>query len=184
KIARKLYPQRIERDDLVQIVLTNFVNKPPIWKPSSGAARTTFIYRCVYCDLVNAIDLTRRKDRKFRQAPVPEVTQDKAGNSHVEDGLQSGEKPSDYIAPKPTEAEILRHIEGEKNRRLCSAYIKHKGNATKTAKEVGVSDKTVLRKLARLAPKLLRAGYEPPPKLKEEHGFYIRARGPGRSRGS
>jgi DNA-directed RNA polymerase specialized sigma24 family protein len=184
EIAANWFPKRIERDDLIQSVLTKLVNKPPVWIPAKGASRETFIYRCVWCELHRLFQKMHKEGKKFQQGPKPKLAYDEDGNGRVEDPLNSGESPSVYIAAKPTEAEILEHIEGEENRRLCLAYIRHDGNATKTAKEVGLSDKTVLRRLARLGPKLLDAGYVPPPKLKEEHGLYIRARGPGKSRGS
>lgn len=184
KIAAKYFPRRIQRDDLVQKVLAILVNKPPIWRPAKGASRETFIYQCVSCDLINLINPTRKEERVFRQAPEAEVVRDKAGQSHVEDVLQSGKTASDFVAPKVTEDEILEHIVGEENQRLCRAYMKFNGNATKTAKEIGVSDKTVRRKLERLLPSLVKAGFEPPPKLQEEHHLYVRVRGPGKSRGS
>jgi DNA-directed RNA polymerase specialized sigma24 family protein len=44
KIADKLFDKRVDREELIQKIFLRYLEKPPIWNPSKGASKETFVY--------------------------------------------------------------------------------------------------------------------------------------------
>ncbi len=152
--ARKRCPKHVDFDDVAQDALLHLMSKPPRYDPSRGASVKTLIYTVVQRAVLKHVARHCREAERFPQFPEPVAATDDAPEPR-------GRRTAEFTTTGLTTDDVIAFIDNEDSRALCRLYIECNGNASETARLLGMHESTVRYRLKMLAPKLLAAGFDP-----------------------
>lgn len=162
--AKKQCPQYVVFDDVVQDALLHLMSKPPRYDPSRGASAKTLIYTVVQRAVTKFVAREVRNASRHKQVVRPQTGDDDDREAALE-AFSLNEQVERRRKQPPVEdqasEDIFDFIDSEDSRALCRLYIKCNGNASDTARILGIHESTVRYRLKMLAPKLRAAGFDP-----------------------
>jgi RNA polymerase sigma factor (sigma-70 family) len=161
KVARNHCSPRVSYDDVVQEAILRLLSRPPRFDPSRGASEKTLIYTIVQRAVIKYA--AREARETHRAVPFSELAE---ASRESEDHEPPHHRLTENRTTELTRSrwnldDILQYIDNEESRALCKLFIECNGNASETARRLGVSEGTVRYRLKMLAPKLLAAGFNP-----------------------
>jgi RNA polymerase sigma factor (sigma-70 family) len=148
-------------DDAVQDALLHLVSKPPRFDPARGASPRTLIYTIVQRAVAKSMVRALKHAGRFQLTDEPEADLDEDVEDDIRRRGDPGRPENKLTRTEWTADDILQFIDNEESRALCRLFIQCNGNASKTARRMGVSEGTVRYRLTLLGPKLLAAGFNP-----------------------
>lgn len=158
--AKRRCGPRISCDDAASEAMLQLLRALPTYDLSRGAAPKTWIHMVVHRAVLKYAEREQRKLDRLRsfegssgEPTVPTEKQESAlGRWH-------GRWPADREAAAAQIEEALDFIDNEESRRMCRLFIEHDGNRSEVAREMGLTEGAVRRRLHMLAPRLLAAGF-------------------------
>jgi DNA-directed RNA polymerase specialized sigma24 family protein len=167
KLARKYCFKFVQVKDVIQEVHLNLLRKPPKYKPGSRATEKTFLYAAVRFHVMKYAEREARQAKWHRQLQdrPPEPVQGEHDKPVKPMDRQKGEfvelRPCDLTWKGLTADDILRYIDDETSRHLCTTVLLCDGNLSEAGRRLRMPESTVRYRLKVLGPKLLAAGFNP-----------------------
>ena len=185
--AEKRAPKYVKYDDVVQEVLLHLISKPPKYDPAKGASEKTLIHTIVQRTVLKYVARQCRHANQYKQVveTTPTTDEEVDGKLNPRSGTPSARErmvslmdaetaddasprgeaverlPRELTSKGTTTDDVLEFIDSEESRLMCRLYIECKGNVSEVARRLGFAEGTIRRRLKRLAPKLIRAGFQP-----------------------
>jgi RNA polymerase sigma factor (sigma-70 family) len=162
--AEKRCPRHVDFDDVVQDALLHLMSKPPRFDPTRGASPKTLIYTVVQRAVMKFVAREVRHAGRHKQVMTPQTGDDEDREAALEAFSlkeQVERRRKQLLVEDQASEDIFDFIDNEDSRALCRLYIKCNGNASDTARLLGVHESTVRYRLRMLAPKLRAAGFDP-----------------------
>lgn len=156
-------------EDVAHEAVLQLMRRPPKYDPSRGADVKTLIYTIVFRAVIKYATREGMVVRRLKpfigtsdDAPdaPPGPTVDQVRTHH----RLTGKWPTRHEASQALVEEMLRFIDNAESRAMCRYFIDYKGNKSKVAKRMKLTEGAVRHRLKMLGPKLRAAGFDPFPK--------------------
>lgn len=157
---------RISYDDVVQEAILHLLSRPPKFDPSRGASVKTLIYTIVKRAVMRCAEREGKRDAPLRQFKQAANKSSETPPGPTESQMRThqrltGKGPTKHEALESAVDEMLRYIDSEESRALCRLVLECKGNLSKTAERMHLTEGAVRYRLRLLGPKLRAAGFDP-----------------------
>ena len=149
KMAKRFRLPREVYDDAVQEAHHELHRRPVRFDPAKGGSEKTLIYTVVERAVLKFVKDENETTTRFEPTDAQEI-QEQA------EEWETGERRETW-----TLGEILQYIDNDDNRALCELVVQCKGNISEAARQLGLTEGTVRKRLRVLGPKLLAAGFDP-----------------------
>ena len=153
--------RRIDYEDVAQEAILHLLSRPPKFDPSRGASEKTLIYTIVKRAVIRFAEREAKQARRFRQFPEPVGASRDGEDDEPAHHRISEKRTTELTKSRWNLDDILKYVDNEESRALCRLVIECKGNLSKAAQRLKLSEGTVRYRLKLLGPKLLAAGFDP-----------------------